>query len=58
MKHIWNCRRTGIAFVGMLILGIALFIGKVDTSASIAAICMTLAGANAAENAITGKKEK
>lgn len=49
MKHIWECRRTGLAFIGLAILGVALFIGKVDTSTAIASICIGLATANSIE---------
>ena len=46
MKHIWNCRRSSLALLGMAILGAGLFNG-VDTSNAIAMICIGLAGANA-----------
>lgn len=54
MKHIWNCRRTGMAFLSILSLSIALFMGH-DTSSAIAAVAIGLAGANAAEKSL--KKE-
>jgi len=49
MKQIFNCRRSSLALIGMLILGASLIWGKYDTSAAIAMICMGVAGANAFE---------
>ena len=51
MKHLFSCRRTFLSFSGLVILGISLFKG-VDTSSAIAAICIGLSGANAAEKAL------
>lgn len=48
MIQIFKCRRSSLAFIGMVILGFGLYFGK-DTSASIAAICIGIAGANAYE---------
>ncbi len=48
MRHIWNCRRTGIAFTAVVLLGVALLTGT-DTSSSISMICIGLAGSNAYE---------
>lgn len=48
MKKIFSCRRSSLALLGMLILGAGLFSGH-DTSGSIAAICIGIAGANSYE---------
>ena len=56
MKHIWTCRRTGIAVFGICILGAALIMGKADTSMAIASIAMGLAAANSFEK--KGSKPK
>lgn len=49
MKHIWECRRTGVAVLGMILLSIPLMTGKMDTSTALAAIAVGLAGSNAYE---------
>jgi len=48
MKHIWKCRRTGVAVLGLTVLAIGLFNG-IDTSGAIAMVCIGLAGSNAYE---------
>tara|TARA_Y100001936_G_C15973559_1_gene612502 strand:+ start:476 stop:634 length:159 start_codon:yes stop_codon:yes gene_type:complete len=48
MKHLWNCRRSGIAVIGLTVLAIGLFNG-IDTSSAIAMICVGIAGSNAYE---------
>ena len=48
MKKIFNCRRSSLALLGMIILGAGLFSGH-DTSNAIAAICIGIAGSNAYE---------
>lgn len=47
MKHIWECRRTGMAFISIMGLIAAMLLGKYDTSGAIAAVAIGLAGANA-----------
>jgi len=54
MKKIWNCRRSSLALLGMIILGAGLFAGH-DTSSAIAAICIGIAGANSYEGAQKAK---
>lgn len=54
MKKIWDCRRSSLALIGMVILGIGLYFGK-DTSSAIAAVCIGVAGANSYE---ASKKDK
>lgn len=52
-----TCRRSILAIVGMgCCTAISIRLG-VDTSGSIAAICMGVAGANAAQAAMSSKKE-
>jgi len=49
MFKIFKCRRSSIAFIGMLLLtGLGCYL-KVDTSGSIAMIAMAIAAANASE---------
>lgn len=48
MKQIFNCRRSSLALIGMIILGVSMWSGT-DTSQAIAAICIGVAGANAFE---------
>jgi len=48
MKEIFSCRRSSLALIGMLILGAAMWSG-IDTSGSIAMICIGIASANAYE---------
>ena len=48
MKKIFECRRSSLALLGMIILGAAMWSG-VDTSNAIAMICIGVAGANAYE---------
>lgn len=55
MKHLWNCRRTGVAVLGMLLLSIPLIMGKADTSTAIAMVALGLAGANSHEKAVKAK---
>ena len=52
MLKIFSCRRSSLALIGMIILGVAMWSGQ-DTSQAIAMICIGVAGANAYE-----KKEK
>lgn len=55
MKKIFECRRSSLALLGMIILGVGLYFGK-DTSNAIAAICIGIAGANSYEKSkIEGK---
>ena len=54
MKFLWTCRRTFLSFTGLVLLGVALFTGT-DTSTAIAAICIGLSSANAAEKALKRK---
>ena len=58
MKHIWNCRRTGMAFLSLIPLSIALLTGKVDTSLAIAGLAGLLAMSNAYEGAAKKKLDK
>ena len=52
-----NCRRSVLAIVGMgCCTALSIRLG-VDTSGSIAAICIGVAGANAAQAAMSSKKE-
>lgn len=48
MLQIFKCRRSSLALIGMVILGVAMWSGQ-DTSQAIALICMGVAGANAYE---------
>lgn len=48
MKQIFNCRRSSLALIGMVILGAAMWSGQ-DTSQAIAMVCIGVAGANAYE---------
>lgn len=57
MIKIWNCRRSSLALLGMVILGAAMWSGH-DTSGAIAMICIGVAGSNAAEKAVIGKADK
>ncbi len=54
MRHLLDCRRTFLSFTGLVLLGVALFTGT-DTSNAIAAICIGLSSANAAEKALKRK---
>lgn len=56
MKHIWECRRTGMSLVALMILGLALFTGKADTSTAIASVAIGLGAANAYEKKEGTKK--
>lgn len=48
MKSLFSCRRSSLALIGMVILGVGMFSG-IDTSNSIAMVCIGVAGANAYE---------
>tara|TARA_R100000544_G_C2166255_1_gene30064 strand:+ start:12 stop:176 length:165 start_codon:yes stop_codon:yes gene_type:complete len=54
MKKIFECRRSSLALIGMVILGIGLYFGK-DTSDAIAAVCIGVAASNGIEKGIKGK---
>ena len=54
MKKIFECRRSSLALIGMMILGASLIWGKYDTSVAIAMICTGVAASNAYEK--KGKK--
>ena len=45
MIEIFKCRRSSLALIGMVILGVAMWSGT-DTSMAIASICMGVAGSN------------
>ena len=49
MKHVYDCRRTFLALVGIIILGAALLMGKADTSMSLAGVVTAIAAANSYE---------
>lgn len=51
MKRLWTCRRTFIAFAGLVTLAVLGWRGA-DVASTIAAITIGLAGANAAEAAL------
>lgn len=55
MKHLFNCRRTFLAFFGICILGATLLMGKADTSLALAGIVAAIAGANSHEAASKAK---
>lgn len=58
MLKIFSCRRSSLALIGMVILGVAMWSG-IDTSGAISMICIGVAGSNAAEKAMIEKfKEK
>jgi len=48
MNRVLSCRRTGCAVLGMILCAIGMYYGM-DTSPAIAAICIGVAGANAAQ---------
>ena len=56
MKQIFQCRRSSLALIGMVILGAGLYFGK-DTSSAIAAICIGIAGANSYEKSKANKEK-
>jgi len=56
MKKLWTDRRLACAFAGMVLLFVLGMSKSADVAASIAAICLGIAGANAAEGVF--KKEK
>lgn len=58
MKKIFQCRRTFIAFVGIVSLTILGLCKGIDTSLAIASICAALSGANGAEAAFKSKFTK
>lgn len=49
MKHIWNCRRTGIAVIAIMALTILGYNNGTDVAAALAAVAIGVAGANAYE---------
>jgi hypothetical protein len=49
MMKIFKCRRSSLALIGMIGLGIISLVKSIDTSSAIAAICIGVAGANAYE---------
>ena len=53
MIHLFKCRRTFIAFAGMILLGCLAFFKDIDTSIAIASIAVGLAGSNAYEKRIS-----
>jgi hypothetical protein len=53
MKHIWSCRRSGIAVIAIAALVVLGYTGGTDVSAALAAVAIGVAGANAYE-----KKQK
>lgn len=58
MKKIWNCRRSMLALIGMVLLTAMSFINKIDTSGAIATIVLAVAAANGAESAYKSKNSK
>jgi hypothetical protein len=52
MLKIWNCRRSSIAVICILVLGILGYFKAMDVSMAISTIAIGVAGANAYE----GKK--
>jgi hypothetical protein len=50
MKKLFQCRRTFIAFVGIVSLTVLGLCKGIDTSMAIAGICAALSGANAYES--------
>ena len=56
MKKIWNCRRSSIAVIGIIVLGAGLFNG-IDTANAISALCIGIGASNAYEKAEKSKSE-
>ena len=56
MRHVYNCRRTFLALVGISILGAALLTGDHDTSMALAGIVAAIAGSNAYSECNLGKR--
>lgn len=51
MIAIFKCRRSSLALIGMIILGVSMWSGQ-DTSSAIAMICIGVAAANSHEKKI------
>lgn len=61
MLKIWNCRRSSLALIGMILLTALGVYLKVDTSGAIAMVVLSVAAANAGQavgEKITSKPPK
>ena len=57
MKKIWNCRRSSLALIGMLILGALAWKQGAQATEAVAYPILLLAGGVAAANAIESVKK-
>lgn len=54
MKKIWQCRRSSLAVICIMVLGLLGFFKNMDVSMAIASIAIGVAGANAYEKKTNG----